>query len=104
MTKYKKCEVCDRPLIPEYCDEHHLIPKTFKGKRNDDNMVLLHKICHQKIHSVFSERELVSYYHTMDRIMENEDMQKFGKWVGKQPIEFSDVSKDTKRRKSKRRR
>jgi|SaaInlStandDraft_4_1057021.scaffolds.fasta_scaffold12980_2 hypothetical protein len=66
-------------------------------------MVMLHNTCHRKIHSVFSERELFNYYHTIDRIMENEDMQKFAKWVTKQPLEFVGISKDTKNRKKNRR-
>lgn len=91
-------------MLNEYSDEHHLIPKTFKGKRIENNMVMLHKACHQKVHSVFSERELDNHYHSIERIMENEDMKKFAKWVAKQPLEFIGVSKDTKGRKTKRRR
>jgi hypothetical protein len=94
------CQLCSRELGDLLIDEHHLIPKTFKGKET----IKLHKICHRKIHSVFSERELLNYYNSVDRIKENEQIQKFITWVIKKPIDFYDVSKDSNERKSKRRR
>lgn len=93
------CPLCTRELGP-VSDDHHLIPKTFGGKET----IPLHKICHNKIHHTFSERELKNYYHTIDRILENEEIQKFVKWVSKKPPEFYDGNKDTSRRNSKRRR
>ena len=51
------CPLCNRELGTEWIDEHHLIPKTFKGKET----ITLHRICHEKIHSTFSERELYNY-------------------------------------------
>jgi hypothetical protein len=94
------CQLCSRELGDLLIDEHHLIPKTFKGKET----IKLHKICHRKIHSVFSERELLNYYNSVDRIKENEQIQKFITWVIKKPIDFYDVSKDSNERKTKRRR
>ncbi len=79
---------------------HHLIPATFKGRDKID----LHKICHSKLHTVFSEREMQHYYHTINRLLENEDIQKFIKWVSKKAPDFNDKNKDTKSRKGKRRR
>ena len=33
MTKYKPCPICNRDMIPgKSLDDHHLIPRTFKGK------------------------------------------------------------------------
>jgi hypothetical protein len=94
------CPICDRELGTVNVDEHHLIPKTFKGKE----LVALHKICHRKIHATFTERELFNYYHTIERLRENEHIQSFIKWVAKRPIDFYDGSKETVDRKSKRRR
>lgn len=96
-----KCPLCSRKMIKgASLDEHHLIPKSFKGKKK----VLMHKICHRKIHSVFSERELLKYYNTIERILENEEVQKFVKWVKNKDPEFYDNHKDTKQRKKRRRR
>lgn len=93
------CPLCGRPLANSW-NEHHLIPKTFKGK----DTVRLHKICHSKIHSVFTERELFTYYHTIERILENEHMQKFVKWVSNKDPDFYQKTKDLNDRKRKRRR
>ena len=89
-------------------DEHHLIPKTH-GNRNKQaydkgNLVLIHKVCHSKIHHTFSEYDLTRYYHTIERLVEHPEMQKFIKWVRKKEPEFMDGHKDTKERKRKRRR
>lgn len=81
-------------------DEHHLVPKTFGGKDKEP----LHKICHRKMHSVFTEREMANYFHTWDRLLESEEIQKFVRWVQKKDPEYYSGSKETSIRKNKRRR
>lgn len=93
------CPLCSRPLGNINVDEHHLVPKTFKGK----DTITLHRICHQKIHATFSERELLNYYNTIDRIKESDQIQTFIKWISKKPIEFYDSNKDSNERRGKRR-
>lgn len=92
------CALCKRKLDLN-ANEHHLIPSTFGGK----DVVKLHQICHNVIHHTFTERELVNYYHTIERIKEKDDIQKFIKWIEKKPIDFFVKTKDTKTRKRKRR-
>lgn len=93
------CPLCERLLGTENIDDHHLIPKTFRGKE----LVSLHKICHRKIHATFTERELLHYYHTVERLREHSEIQKFVTWVQKKSPEFYDCSDETNRRKAKRR-
>ncbi len=95
-----KCPICKRELGTASIDEHHLIPKTFKGKEKFP----LHRICHRKIHATFTERELDKYYHTWERILEDENIQSFVRWVSKKEPGFYSGSKETQGRKSKRRR
>lgn len=81
------CPLCGRELIPgPSINAHHLIPRSRRGK----GIVLMHRICHNKIHSVFSERELARYYHTCERLLENEDIRKFVAWVAKKHPEYFD--------------
>jgi len=94
------CPLCGRPLGDHLIDEHHLIPKTFKGKET----VTLHKICHRKIHATFTERELLHHYHTIERLLENEHIRKFVGWVRKKDPGFYDGSDDTVTRRTRRRR
>lgn len=99
------CPICGREYGGEMQD-HHLKPKTYKTRTKEvhdpDNLVRIHKICHQKIHATFDEKELLDYYHTVDRLLEHEQIQKFAKWVKKKPADFYDKSNDTKERKKKR--
>ena len=95
------CPICKRelPLGKHINDHHHLIPKTFKGTEK----ITIHRICHRKLHSVFTEREMLKYYHTVERLLEHEEIKKFVKWVGNKDSKYYSGSKETKIRKRKRR-
>jgi len=101
------CPICKRECGGEM-EYHHLKPVTFKSRtkevHNPDNLILIHKACHQKIHATFSEKELLQYYHTVDRIVSHPQIEKFANWVQKKPIEWYDKNDDTHSRKQKRRR
>jgi len=92
------CSICGRQLA-EPSDLHHVIPKTFGGKQ----LIRLHRICHQKLHTVFSERELLHFNGDLTPMLEHEQVRTFIAWVRKKDPSFYDTSKDTKVRKSKRR-
>ena len=70
---------------------HHLYTVLKNGKGSDT--VRLHVICHGKIHSIWSESELMSYYNTIDRIMSDDRMIKFSKWVSSKDDDFTDSNK-----------
>jgi hypothetical protein len=93
------CQLCGRPLMG-IIESHHLVPKTFKGT----DTVPIHKMCHQKIHATFTERELQHYYHTITRLIEHSEIQKFIKWVKSKPPEFYSKNNQTTDRKRKRKR
>ena len=92
-----KCGLCDRLLGDSLIEWHHLVPKTFGGKE----LMPIHKICHRKIHSTFTERELKNYYFSFSHIKESEDIQKFIKWVSKKDLSFYDKSDFSNSRKRK---
>lgn len=93
------CPLCIRPMPDGSWNEHHLIPLAYKGKEK----IKIHRICHDKIHHTFSEKELAQHYHTIDRLLEHDEIIKFVKWVKKQPPDFYSRHKDTKARNRKRR-
>lgn len=79
------CPLCDRPMINgPTVDEHHLVPRSKGGKEK----FLVHKICHQKIHQVFSEKELARQFHTWEALQDHTEMAAFISWVKKRPPEF----------------
>lgn len=92
------CKLCGRPLGDRLVEDHHLIPKTFRGRATEP----VHRICHQKIHATFSERELYNYYHTFERLLEHEQIQRFVAWVRKKPLDFYDKNDDTASRRKQR--
>lgn len=96
MDTYEKtiCPLCKRQIEGK-SSYHHLIP-VLKGGKNGPT-VLLHQICHDKIHSLFSERELQVNYNTIEKLLQNEEMNKFVKWVSKRPNDFYDSSKKVKK-------
>ena len=89
MPETNKCPLCNRELA-EPIVRHHLIPPSKGGK--DSPTVAMHKICQAKVHAVFTETELKSYYNTVDRLQGHEEISKFIKWVSKKEPEFFDNS------------
>lgn len=95
----KLCGICGRELGTVKVDKHHLIPKTFKGKET----VSLHRICHRKLHSIFTERELLHDYNTLEKLRNHPEIIKFAAWVAKKPPDFYSGSDDSVQRRGKRR-
>jgi len=83
----QECPICKRPLgHKDTISKHHLIPKSRGGR--DSELITIHNICHQKIHSVFTEKELKDHYSTVEKLLEHEEIQKFIKWVAKKHPDF----------------
>ncbi len=78
------CPLCGRELGTLNIDRHHLVPKSLKGKEQFP----IHKICHRKIHSAFTERELLRSYHTWDALRGHDEIRAFIEWVARKPPEF----------------
>lgn len=101
------CPICGREHGGEM-QYHHLKPITFRSRTKEvhekDNLILIHKMCHQKIHATFVEHDLLNHYHTVERILEHEEMQKFVKWINKKSADYYDKNDDTQNRKKRRRR
>lgn len=96
------CELCTRELVPgPSIDEHHLIPKLKGGRKGPK--VTIHKVCHAKIHSLFTEAELARVYNTVEKLLEHPDIQNFVNWVKKKHPEFYESSREDTRKRRKRR-
>ncbi|ADY25630.1 hypothetical protein Deipr_0460 [Deinococcus proteolyticus MRP] len=81
------CALCERE-VPELV-QHHLIP-IIAGKRKgikpqDLPTVGLCPACQQYLHSTFSINELATRLNTLEALQADEQVQKFVKWVRKQP-------------------
>lgn len=78
------CPICGRPLLPgDSIDRHHWRPKSQGGTE----AAYLHRTCHRKLHSLFTHKELATEFDSPDRIRRHPEMQKFIRWVRRQPPE-----------------
>lgn len=94
-----ECPLCNRLMFKnKKVSKHHLIPKSEKGKET----LYLHDVCHQKIHSVFTEKELAKKYNNVEALLSNFEIQKFVNWVKSKPVDFYDTNRDTNYRNKKR--
>jgi len=76
------CPLCGRVMVMgESLNEHHLIPRAHGGTEK----FFLHRICHSKIHSVLSERELAESFATFEKLQQHPEIASFILWVRKQP-------------------
>ena len=58
---------------------------------------MLHKICHDKIHAVFTEMELKKHYNTIEQLQQNEEIARFIKWLRKKEPQYYDKNVKMKR-------
>lgn len=83
------CPICERVIPDDQKDAHHLVPKSKGGKTT----VLLHRICHDQIHAIFTNAQLAKTFCTVEAILEDPAMQTFVAWVKGKPPGFSDSAK-----------
>ena len=97
-----KCELCG---IETNLTLHHLVPRVKchsakydnKLKNDESNHIMICNECHSQIHAMFSENELRDFYNTKEKLLENENFNKFVKWRIKHP-DFKGSSKMSNRR------
>ncbi|MCC7273147.1 MAG: HNH endonuclease [Alphaproteobacteria bacterium] len=65
---------------------HHLVPRRFRSR----DAVLMHRVCHDKIHAVLSDRELRDEWHSLERLRTHPEIAAFVRWVARKPPEFVD--------------
>lgn len=91
-----QCPICDREMwVGPSIDKHHMVPKCKGGKATE----YLHKICHRKIHSIWTEKELEREFNNAEKIREHEEIQKFIKFISKKEPDFYDKNEQHKRKK-----
>ncbi len=92
------CPLCERMIPVGDEDAHHLVPKSKGGKQT----VLLHKVCHDQIHAVFTNAQLAKSFSTIEAILENPEIQKFVAWVKNKPAGFSGSAKESQQGRGRR--
>ncbi|EIN04159.1 hypothetical protein PUNSTDRAFT_116630 [Punctularia strigosozonata HHB-11173 SS5] len=89
-TRTTACEICERDVPLTY---HHLIPrsthvKVIKKKWHPESMLnsvaWLCRPCHSAVHHVAPNETLAREYHTVDLLLQREDIQKWRNYAAKQ--------------------
>lgn len=96
------CPICDRDMYDDgkSINRHHFIPKSRGGKEQ----LLIHTLCHNQIHSLFTETECEKEYSDPEVIKYHPEMQKFINWISKKDPLFYITTKESNNKKKKRRR
>lgn len=77
------CPLCGRPFGLR-TEDHHLIPRSRGGRET----VKIHPICHRKIHTTLTEREIAEDYATVPALKAHPDIARFIRWVRNKPPDF----------------
>jgi hypothetical protein len=79
------CPLCGRAMVRgATLNEHHLIPRMYGGTRK----YFIRRVCHSKIHSLFSEAELAYLHNTFAKLRAQPEIRSFVKWIGRQDPQF----------------
>ena len=94
-----KCIICNRDMYDDgfSIDQHHFLPKS----RGGIEKLFIHRCCHQKIHSLWTVKELEKEFSNPDVIKNHEDMQSFLIWIQKKDCLFYQKSISTNKKKKK---
>lgn len=75
-------------------DWHHFLPRTEGGRA----AAPVHRICHRKLHTLWTERELARLYSTPEAICGHPEIQRFVRWLRGKPPEFWAPTRAQRRR------
>jgi hypothetical protein len=93
------CPLCGRPIPPAERSSHHLVPKMYGGRET----VVLHRICHRKIHSLWPERDLKTKFRTIEQVAAHPDIAAFVTWLKPKPPGFYQRTEDSRAKRPRRR-
>lgn len=92
------CPLCEREIPDGQCDAHHFVPRSHGGR---DTWVL-HRVCHRQVHALFTEQELATHYHTVERLRAHPAMARFLAWVRRRPPGFIERVRRSERTRTRR--
>ncbi|RXJ04011.1 HNH endonuclease [Anaerobacillus alkaliphilus] len=75
------CELCKRDGVKTTI--HHLVPREMGGNYGPKADLCIP--CHKQIHALFTNEQLAANLSTIEQLEANDEMQKYLKWIKKQP-------------------
>ncbi len=89
------CQLCNRDTPKVFIEKHHFYPRSKRkseDKHKDKSVVdgiLVCCNCGDQIHQLFTNQELAKEYNTLEKLLANESLQKWIKWIKNKPNDFS---------------
>ncbi|MFO0845067.1 MAG: HNH endonuclease signature motif containing protein [Gemmataceae bacterium] len=77
------CGLCGRPFDRAGLTKHHCRPKSRGG--TTDDVELLCSQCHSMVHCTYENKTLAGNYASLAELRQAPELQKFIRWVRKQP-------------------
>ena len=77
------CSLCERTFERRRLTRHHCLPRSRGGSVED--IALLCRMCHGMVHATYTNRTLEALYPTIAKLREAPELEKFLRWVKKQP-------------------
>lgn len=91
-----QCPICDRDMWKgDSINKHHFIPKCRGGKET----LYVHRVCHDMIHKIWTEKELEKEFNDSNKIIEQEEMVNFIKFIKKKEPDYYDRNERHNRKK-----
>jgi uncharacterized Zn finger protein len=92
--KSQICPICGRNTPEKHIEKHHLVPKAKGGK----DTILVCRNCGDFLHKLFTNNQLRDNFNTLEKILYNESIQTWIKWVQKRET-FNICMKEKKKKK-----
>ncbi len=77
------CSLCGRSFTRGQLTKHHCLPKE-KGGTQEDVEILCPQ-CHGMVHATYTNATLAALYPTIAQLRQAPELEKFLRWVRKQP-------------------
>jgi 5-methylcytosine-specific restriction protein A len=77
------CGICERGFSRKGLTKHHCVPRS-KGGTSED-VELICSQCHSMVHATFTNATLEAMYPTLAKLAEAPELQRYVRWVRKQP-------------------
>ena len=87
------CNLCNREV--QILTRHHLKPKTRGGSKGDTIDVCLS--CKDMIHQLISNKELDRKYDTLEKLLANEKIKTYVKWIQNKKKERVTIARKKKK-------
>ncbi|CAM3775083.1 HNH endonuclease [Mesobacillus thioparans] len=93
------CELCSRNEV--VVTVHHLTPREMGGAHMPTASICIP--CHKQIHALFTNEELAANLYSIELLRSHPELQKFLKWIKRQPsTRLPRITKSNARKRKKR--